>query len=150
MAAALLKHYAEQAGLAIEVASAGLAAFAGDSATQQAVDVMQEVGIDLQGHRSRRFREELAQEYDLILVMTNSHKQYIVEYYPEIAGKVHLLLEFAQDKQLRQELDDKKEKGYEVSDPFGQSRDAYRHVRDEIAQAVQAIVESWMNEEEKE
>lgn len=55
MAAALLKHYAEQAGLAIEVASAGLAAFAGDSATQQAVDVMQEVGIDLQGHRSRRF-----------------------------------------------------------------------------------------------
>lgn len=149
MAAALLKHYAEQAGIPVEVSSAGLGAFTGDPATEYAVEVMSEIGLDLKSHRSRKFRAELAEEYDLILVMTNSHRQYVVEFFPEIADKVHLLLEFSQDQQSRQELDSEKEKGLEVSDPFGQSRDVYRQVRDELAQAVQAIVESWINEEEE-
>ncbi|MGI6160359.1 MAG: low molecular weight protein arginine phosphatase, partial [Limnochordia bacterium] len=42
MAEYLLKHRAEQAGLDLEVNSAGLHAFAGDTATEQALAALEE------------------------------------------------------------------------------------------------------------
>ena len=46
MAEYLLKHRAEQAGLNLEVKSAGLHAFAGDTATEQALAALEELGIE--------------------------------------------------------------------------------------------------------
>ena len=51
MAAALLKHYAQEAGIEVRTASAGLGAFTGDSASEHALKAMSELGLDLSGHR---------------------------------------------------------------------------------------------------
>lgn len=143
MAEVLMRHYAEKAGISVKVSSAGLGAFTGDPATEHAADAVAEIGLDLKLHRSRRFREELAQEYDVILVMTEGHKRHILQFMPELAPKVFLLQEFAEAQQPRQELAGTKEKGYDVSDPYGQSLDVYRRVRDELADAIQMIVDAW-------
>jgi protein-tyrosine-phosphatase len=149
MAAALLKHYAEQAGIAVRTASAGLGAFTGDPASEGAVAAMSELGVDLASHRSRKFHPALAEEFDLILVMTKSHKDQLLQLAPELAAKVYLLQEYEDSLKSQEELAETREKVYGITDPFGGSVEVYRQVRDEISQAVQAIVDAWQQEEGK-
>ncbi|HHT74268.1 MAG TPA: low molecular weight protein arginine phosphatase [Firmicutes bacterium] len=146
MAAALLKHYAQEAGIEVRTASAGLGAFTGDSASEHALKAMSELGLDLSGHRSRKFHTALAEEFDLILVMTEGHKRQLLQAAPELAEKVFLVQEYSRAARYREELQNGKEKVYEIADPFGQSLDVYRQVRDELAQAVQAIIAAWQRE----
>lgn len=142
MAEHLLRHRAEEAGLELEAASAGLHAFAGDSATREAVEVLAELGIDASSHRSRRVQPYLLEEHDLILAMTNSHKRQLLEMAPELAGRIYLLKEYAERAAAEQEGSPSIEKDYEISDPFGQSLAVYRKSRDEIDLALQAILRS--------
>jgi protein-tyrosine-phosphatase len=57
----------------VEVASAGLAAAAGDRAAREAVVVARRAGIGLERHRSRPLTPEVAAHADLILAMGPSH-----------------------------------------------------------------------------
>ncbi|HET9870670.1 MAG TPA: low molecular weight phosphatase family protein, partial [bacterium] len=50
MAEGLLKKAAAEAGLALQVASAGLAAFPGLPAAPEALEACREKGVDLSGH----------------------------------------------------------------------------------------------------
>jgi ribose 5-phosphate isomerase B len=140
MAEYLLKHRAEQAGLNLEVKSAGLHAFAGDTATEQALAALGELGIDAGGHRSRRIHPQLLEEADLVLAMTRHHKEELLRLAPEHAGKIFLLKEYAGRLDFGQEQGEWAAKDYEISDPFGHSLDVYREAREEIDGAVQAIV----------
>ncbi len=54
MAEHLLRHYAREAGLDLQTASAGLRAYPGDEASEFALTVLEELGLDASGHRSRR------------------------------------------------------------------------------------------------
>lgn len=148
MAAALLKHYAQQAGMEVRVASAGLGAFTGDSASEHAQAAMAELGLDLTDHRSRKFHPALAEEFDLILVMTENHRRHLLQTAPELGPKVFLLGEYSRMVRSGEELTEQEAKVYEIADPFGQSLDVYRKVRDDIARAVQGIVKAWQEDEE--
>lgn len=141
MAEQLLRHHAQKHKLEVDVASAGLAAFPGDTATEHALEVLGEVGIDGGEHRSRRVHLHLLKQYDLILPMTLSHKEQLVTLAPELAGRVFLLKEFAERVNRRKDPVKSVEKDYGISDPFGQSLDVYRQSLDEIDRAVQALVE---------
>lgn len=107
----------------ISLTSAGLAALPGSPASEYAVEVMREAGIDLTSHRARQFSRELVRESDLILVMTAAHKRLILENIPEAAGKVFTLAEFAGGRQ-------------DVSDPFGMPVGIYRKCALEIGELV--------------
>lgn len=104
----------------IEFSSAGLAAFPGSYASSQAIQVMSSAGIDLKDHRARMLRADLIEGCDLILTMTSGHKCVITESYPEAAAKVFTLAEYANDS------------GRDISDPFAQSVEVYRHCAGEI------------------
>ena len=144
MAAALFQHYAEEYGLDVRVESAGLGAFTGDPATDHTHEVLKEMGLDVSNHRSRFLRPELAEEFDLILVMTHQHKAELLRTQPYLEDKVFLLKEFAQlNGLLQQEPVEEEEKVYGISDPFGQSLQVYQEARDEIAAAIKMIVERW-------
>ncbi len=141
MAEQLLRHHAAKNKLTLNVASAGLSAFAGDTAADHALQVLDELGIDGNSHRSRRVHPHLLDQFDLILAMTEGHRGQLLALVPEVAEKTFLLKEFAESVKQEEEPGKLVEKDVEIRDPFGQSLDVYRQSRDEIEQAVQAIVD---------
>lgn len=144
MAEHLLRHYAREAGLDLQIASAGLYAYPGDEASEFTVTVLDEKGVDASGHRSRKIHPRLLEEFDLILAMTTTHKQGLIELAPELSEKIFLLKEFvARNAALGQEPGEWIEKDYEILDPFGQSLEVYRRSREEIDEVIQALVNYW-------
>lgn len=109
----------EQHGVA--VISAGIAAAPGCPPTSEAVQVMREHGLDLSRHEAQPLTEKLVRDADVILAMTQSHMQSIVERWPNAAERTCLLLP---------------ERG-DVADPIGQPVGAYRQCATQIAAAVQ-------------
>ncbi|HHZ16127.1 MAG TPA: protein tyrosine phosphatase [Clostridia bacterium] len=99
--------------MVIEVLSAGTGAIEGEPAAPQARAVMEERGLDLSQHRARFLTAKMMQEADLILTMTEKHKQYIEEIMPEAKGKVFILKEYAQGDQVRPVLQEKANQIYQ-------------------------------------
>ncbi|HZK17779.1 MAG TPA: low molecular weight protein arginine phosphatase [Clostridia bacterium] len=112
----------------IEVFSAGVAAFPDMPASPEAVEVMFEMGIDLEGHRASVLIPEDVESADLVLTMTERHRDFVRQMAPGAAGKVYTLGEFAG-------------RGEDVPDPFGRSLDTYRQSAEAIKDLViQALV----------
>ncbi len=129
MAEAIARKVAKEMGETAEFLSAGVAAFSGDSASQNALQVMQEYGTDLSSHRARVLTRELVEQADLILCMTHSHRNAVLRIAPEAGDKVKLL-------KVAAALDG----ALEVSDPFGQSVDVYRRVAQEMEDAIRRVL----------
>ena len=72
MAEGLLRARAAEAGVAVNVSSAGVM-HGGAPATADAVDVLAELGIDISTHVSRRLDRDMLGEADLVLTMTRDH-----------------------------------------------------------------------------
>ena len=104
--------------------SAGVAGWGGGCASSEAVAVMREIGIDISSHRNRALTRALVNEAAIILAMTDGHRREIERHFPEAAAKVRLVKSFGAAP------------AEDVADPFGASVDAYRHVRDELIQAL--------------
>ena len=122
MAEGWLNH--KLAGKGWQAESAGVAAWDGGTAASEAIEVMQEIGVDISAHRSRKLSRKLVEEADLILAMTGGHLREINQRFPEAKDKVQLLNSFGPGPAA------------DVADPFGFSADAYRHTRDELVQAL--------------
>lgn len=129
MAEGILRELAKKEGLDIEVESGGIATFNGDRAAENSLRVMEDIGIDIGEHRTLEVNQDLIDEYDLILTMSNSHKDSIIFEYAPDENKVFTLLEFANDSKL------------DIKDPFGLDYDTYETTRDEIYEAVENLVE---------
>ena len=97
MTAALFRRRLEEAGIASawRVESAGTWACEGAPAARKAQMVMQEWGLDLSSHRSQCIKPERLYSFDLILVMSNWHREALRVEFPEIADRVCLLAEMA-------------------------------------------------------
>ena len=108
----------EERGVA--VVSAGIAAAPGCPPTSEAVQVMREHGLDLSPHEAQPLTEQLVRHADLILAMTHSHLQSIVERWPTAAARTSLLMPEHGD----------------VADPIGQTVGAYRHCAAQLAAGV--------------
>ncbi len=99
MAEALAKYYLTNKGknkANIVVCSAGTGAVDNDPASYEARKVMSELKIDLEKHRAKALTPALIQEADLILTMTQRHKDHILNFAPEARGKVFLLKEYGE------------------------------------------------------
>lgn len=110
-------------------ASAGLFAVAGCPASANAVKAAGEVGCDLKTHLSRPLSDQLVQQSDLIITMTDAHMQQIAARFPESAGKLHLLMEFDPDALPNSH----------VADPYCGSLEDYRLCRDTMQKAMPGI-----------
>ncbi len=98
MAEALFKQLQSRAEALgkIQVISAGTGAVKGEKASPQAIEVMNERGISLKGHRSTPLTKKLIDESDLILTMTTNHKKQVLELAPQARGKVFTLREYVE------------------------------------------------------
>lgn len=109
------------------VSSCGTHAVFGLPASNEAIKVMKDEGIDLSSHRSRPLTEDIL-DADLVLTMTLSQKKYILSRFPKMYGRVFTLGEYAGD-------------GGEVSDPIGTDIYFYRMVANEIKAKLQKILD---------
>ncbi|MGI8617765.1 MAG: low molecular weight protein arginine phosphatase [Gemmatimonadaceae bacterium] len=130
LAEATARMHAANRGLTgVTFASAGTGAFGGAGASDGAILVGLERGLDLSPHRSRPLTPELVRESDLILGLSEHHVTTAVEMGGE--GKTFLLDDFASDGRS----------SHPVSDPFGQSIEVYRESADDIDRQVALTVE---------
>lgn len=121
MAEYFMKEKAQAAGLPIEAKSAGLFAFTGDSANENALAVMREKGMDLSAHRARKMSVYDVEFSDYIAFMTGDGAA-IASGIPK--GKILL-------------------PSHDISDPYGKSIEQYRQCRDEIEKYTEEIIEKF-------
>lgn len=116
---------------AAHIASAGLSAFPGGPASEEAQRVAKKRGLCLNSHQSRSVTERSLRHADLVLTMTRSHRAAILERLPEYAYKVSLLSD-----------------NEDISDPFGGSESLYSDCADQIEanlqQWVSRVEETWL------
>ena len=126
MAAGLLRQRLAQEGLAdrYRVDSAGVWAVAGRPASENAVIVMAERGIDISDHRSRPITAYDVHEADLILVMGREHKQALEQTWPQYEWKIYRLSEMVHKKK-------------DIRDPYGGSLDEYCRCADILEDYIQ-------------
>jgi protein-tyrosine phosphatase len=109
--------------------SAGVFADRGAPASTNAVAALSELGIDLSNHQSQPVTAELIHEADLIITMSESHADHVVNRFPEVGNKVCLINAFGTSKVPA-----------DVSDPFGGSLNTYKRTRDEIDRALSDLI----------
>lgn len=114
------------------VESAGVWAYEGASATHNAQLVMQERGIDISNHLSRKAQPSLVQTFDLVLVMEQAHKETLLEENPSQSDRFFLFSEM-----INSEAD--------FEDPVGGSLDRYRQAADEIEHILTRGIGQIMN-----
>jgi len=105
------------------VASAGCWARPNNIATQTAVMVMQDRGIDLSEHLSQPVTEALLDSFNLVLCMEGEHKRFIQKNFFSAREKTYLLYEMIG-----------KEK--EIWDPIGMSQNAYENTASEMLEIM--------------
>lgn len=92
MAEALLKDKHTNAN----VQSAGVFAGVGAAANKQAIEVLQERGIELD-HHTKPVTDELLSWADVVLTMTSQHKQAMMMEFPDYQDKYFTLKEYVSD-----------------------------------------------------
>ena len=130
MAEGLLRHMLRGRN-DIQVASAGLGALKGQGATDVAIDVTAELGIDISSHVSQPLGSELVHQADFILTMTRQHYDAIQALHPTAAEKTFLVREFEELRAAENK---------DIADPIGQSTDVYRRTRDQIRDALPSLI----------
>lgn len=124
MAEALCRHYLPN----IETLSAGVGAVPGLPASIGAIEAMQRRGLNLDHHRSRALSSYLLADADLVLCMSQSHKDVILQALPEeCGGKVFTLAEYVD------------EPGQEIADPFGGDQEVYENCARQIEELIKKL-----------
>ncbi|MCX5763491.1 MAG: low molecular weight protein arginine phosphatase [Gemmatimonadetes bacterium] len=124
LAEAIARQQASRLGIAIDVSSAGVSAWDGAPASDGALLVGIERGLELAAHHSRTLTTELVAQASLVLAMGPQHRDRVDALGG--SGKSWLLHDFALGKNT----------GGGVSDPFGSDLATYRATADELERLV--------------
>jgi protein-tyrosine-phosphatase len=133
MAERVLKSLLKRRGIRdADVSSAGLMDMQGVPADMTARQILQEHGIDDEGHQSRVLTEALIGEADLIVTMEKRQLQAIGDQYPLAAGKLRLLKSYLPDPGSDGTDGD-------IKDPYRRSLFHYRLCYAEISLAIEEL-----------
>lgn len=75
----------------VRVLSAGVFAHPGSSASDEAVEAMKRMNVDISRHRSRMLTTEMIHEADVVYCMTRNHLEAVLDMVPSARDKVFLL-----------------------------------------------------------
>lgn len=118
----------------LEVRSAGIYAQAGSAMSQNAQHVLDQNNVK-HHHRSTLFNEQDAQWADLILTMTNAHKEMVLHLVDDIADKTYTLNEYVA-KDTR-----------DVQDPYGGDVFVYEQTFEQLYEAIEKLEKKLRMEE---
>jgi protein-tyrosine phosphatase len=130
MAVGLLRQRLSQEGLAsqFKVFSAGVWALDNHPASDKAIAVMAERGIDINDHIAHTITYDDIAEAELILVMSREHADVIRNTWPQYAWKVHRLSEMVGKRK-------------DIQDPYGSTVTAYRACADTLSTYIEEGLE---------
>ncbi len=125
MAAALLQAKAAEKGQKdlFVITSAGTWAQEGETASLTAQAIMRRRGLSLDGHRGRTITRMMLEQVDLVLVMTQHHRDSLAAEFPSARRKIHLFSELVGQQ-------------YDISDPYGGTPDEYESCAAELSSLV--------------
>jgi protein-tyrosine phosphatase len=106
------------------VLSAGLAAMPGEPVSPEAVEVVQELGADLDGHTSRPLTADLVLQADYVLTMTRGHQVALASRYCRHGLRPRLL----------------DPEGQDIADPVGAARGVYEVCAKQILQHLERFL----------
>ena len=101
-----------------------------------AIEIMKEYGIDMKNHRASNIKETNIEQMDLILCATVSHKQLVLNMYPDLVGKVYTIKEYVGIGKEGRNMD--------IKDPWGCSTEAYKQCAEEIKQCMSLLGRSFL------
>ena len=117
MAEGLLRSELSKNGMQnIAVSSMGIHAQDGNGATENAVEICSEHGIDISAHRSRHLIPEELKNSHLILTMEPVQVDYLILFFPQVAERTFMLGAWP----------DPKSRKATIKDPVGKSIEVYR------------------------
>lgn len=125
----------------IEVDSAGINAWEGDPATEGAIDALQEKGYETEGHRAKKLNQELINQADFVLCMTEVQKRNVCSIFTGSKDKIYLLSEFVY-MDTDEKLADK-----DIFDPYGLPPEIYKNCLKEIEGNLKRVLEKVMRKE---
>ena len=104
--------------------SAGTNASHGGSASVEAIQAMKARGLDLSSHCSKPINGDLLNAADIVLTMTQNHRQALLGKWPQFGRKVYPL----------------SSSGRDVADPFGGSQQVYLAAAAEIEHFLEELM----------
>lgn len=131
MAHVMLEKRAAEEKKNIEVYSCGVYAENGDKSTIEAISVLKTIyDVDLKKHRATNIANSPIEEMDVILCATTSHKNNVLNRYPNLEGKVYTMKEYAEYPS----------NDMDINDPWGCSYETYKRCAEEISNVIEKIV----------
>ncbi|MBI3554472.1 MAG: low molecular weight protein arginine phosphatase [Elusimicrobia bacterium] len=128
MAEQLLRHLAKARGLDLETRSCGIAAEGYYEVPAVVHRLLAAKGVPAFDHTARLVAREPLRWADLVLAMTELHREHIVDQFPEFTGKTRLLREQA---------------GFgrqDVEDPMGLPDEVFEKCLASIEEALEALL----------
>lgn len=122
----LLKH---KGNGQFDVQSAGVAAYDGGQASPHVEELLLEKGIK-QNHRSQSVSKDLMEWADLVLTMTQGHKQTLQQHYPASLDKLFTLKEYVTPEVFPGD----------IMDPYGGSIEIYRETMSELEELIELFI----------
>jgi protein-tyrosine-phosphatase len=113
----------------LKVISAGVAAHAGQPVSENSVVALRKAGIDISHLQSQGVTQKLLDDALVVFGMTESHRSIIRSRARPIPDHLYLFREFLPEPAAK-----------EIGDPYGGPLKLYESCRDEMVEAVPAIV----------
>ena len=105
----------------VHVESAGTAALVGHPAPPHAIEVMQEIGLDLANHRGAQVTPDSLRAASLVLVAASIHKERLEARFPWVRGRVYRIGQWL---------------GHDIEDPWQRDLETFLRVRRTLELAV--------------
>jgi protein-tyrosine phosphatase len=121
MAEGLFRELVREKAMDTMVHSAGIGALVDHAADPIAVELMQEMGVDISAHRARQLSREIIADSELILTMEPWQQQEVERKFPFAKGRVFTIGRWSD---------------ITVDDPYKKPREAFEEALEGIRQGV--------------
>ncbi|MCK9555345.1 low molecular weight protein arginine phosphatase [bacterium] len=112
--------------------SAGVFAIDGFPPSAEAAKVMEDRGIDISSHKTRRLSQKIIDLSDIVIVMSDSHKREVEKKFKTGGKEVKLLKEFGESDNIN---------SMDIRDPIGMPVDVYRACFEEMKPLIENLLE---------
>ena len=117
------------------VASRGIQAFDGDSASEHSVTALKKLwNIDISIHKAKILGKMDMDTSDLILTMTRQHRDFLRSHFPDKVYSIFTLKEYAYQNLSAEST------AADITDPFGMPYQSYETCAKEIYDCVQQVI----------
>ena len=113
--------------------SCGIYAEVGQGATTNAKEAISKYGVDMENHIAKSVYKVDLNTFDLIIVLTENHKNILLSMYPNLKSKVYTLKEYAYPQSSYKDIDD----------PWGYDLNVYTSCAKDIVDCVDKLIEKF-------